>query len=97
MPHVLETETETCDTSSEGISTTDFESVNNKLTSMTTESTNKELINNQLIILEPSSGVMVRFQNALKQHLLKQKDSITQELLTFVRLITYCLFYLKLI
>jgi len=51
---------------------------------MTPQFTNKELINNQLIILEPNNPVMVRFQNTLKKHLLKQKDSIKQELLTFV-------------
>lgn len=54
------------------------------------------MINNQLIVLEPNNPVMVRFQNTLKQHLLKQKDSIKQELLSLVSLSTYE-FFLRII
>lgn len=56
------------------------------MTSTTTPSLNNELTNNQLIVLEPNNPVMVRFQITLKQHLLKQRDSIKQELLTLVSL-----------
>lgn len=54
------------------------------MSSTTTPSVNDELTNNQLIVLEPNNPVMVRFQITLKQHLLKQRDSIKQELLTLV-------------
>lgn len=81
-------EIETCDSSLKSIST-GFESVHSRIISMIPQSTNKESINNQLIVLEPNNPVMVRFQNTLKQHLLKQRDSIKQELLTLVSLITY--------
>lgn len=49
-------------------------------------SINKEIINSQLIVLEPNNPVMMRFQNTLKQHLLKQRDNIKQEVLTLVSL-----------
>lgn len=66
------------------------ESVNSRVTFKTSPSIEKEMIKyNQLIVLEPNNPVMVRFQNTLKQHLLKQKDSIKQELLSLVSIFNY--------
>lgn len=65
------------------------ESFKSKITIKTSQSIEKEIINNQLIVLEPNNPVMVRFQNSLKQHLLKQKDSIKQELLSLVSIFNY--------
>lgn len=65
-----------------------FGSDNTSVPSITSQSIgNKEVINNQIIVLEPNNPVMVRFQNTLKQYLLKQRNDIKQELITFV-----CLF-----
>lgn len=66
-----------------------LESENSDFTSIIPQSMNKEIINNQLIVLEPNNAVMVKFQNTLKQHLLKQKDNIKQEVLTLVSLFNY--------
>jgi len=94
--HVLETETETCKNSSEGISL-GFESINSEMTYATPKSINKEINNSQLIVLEPNNPVMVRFQKTLKLHLLKQRDNIKQELQTlvsifiFIQIIPFCL------
>lgn len=82
----LVAESEKCQNNSEDIST-GFEGINSGVTSIVSQSTNKEIINNQLIVLEPNNPVMERFQNTLKQHLLKQRDNIKQELLTLVSLI----------
>lgn len=46
----------------------------------------EKTIDNQLLVLEPNNPVAVRFQNTLKQHLLKQKENIKRELLTQVSL-----------
>lgn len=81
--NVLKTESETCKNSTGDICT-DFEETNSEVTSNVFNPMDKEIINNQLIVLEPNNPVMVRFQNTLKQHLLKQKDKIKQELLTLV-------------
>lgn len=54
-----------------------------------TGSLNRELTNDQLLVLDPNNPAMVRFQNALKKHLLKQKESIKEELLTLVSLFFY--------
>lgn len=89
----LAVESEKCKNNSEGIST-DFEGVNSGFTSIVSQSTNKEIINNQLIVLEPNNPVMERFQNALKQHLLKQRDNIKQELLTLVSIVYSLVNYL---
>lgn len=87
----LEAEPEECKNNSEGISSS-FESVNTGNTSIISQSTNKEIINNQLIVLEPNNPVMERFQNTLKQHLLKQRDNIKQELLMLVSLFIHIKF-----
>lgn len=56
---------------------------------MTSESIiNKEIMNNQLVVLEPSNPIMTRFQNTLKQYLLKQRNDINQELITLVGIFT---------
>lgn len=91
----MSSESETCENSSEDDSI-GFESVNSGITFITPQSIKKDIMNNQLIVLEPNNPVMVRFQNTLKQHLLKQKDSIKQELLELVSLLNYK-FYLKII
>uniref|UniRef100_A0A2S2Q421 Coiled-coil domain-containing protein n=1 Tax=Sipha flava TaxID=143950 RepID=A0A2S2Q421_9HEMI len=62
-------------------SSVDVESMNSNMTSIIPPSINNEIINNQLIVLEPNNPVMVRFQNTLKQHLLKQRDNIQEEVL----------------
>lgn len=80
-------ETDSCMDNSNDIFT-DFEHLNDRSPS-TTENIDKEIINNQLIVLEPNNPVMMRFQSTLKQHLLKQKYSIEQELLTLVSLLSY--------
>lgn len=49
-------------------------------------SINKETTNSQIIVLEPNNPVMVRFQSTLKQHLLKQRENITKEILTLASL-----------
>lgn len=85
-------ESETCENSSEYVSS-GTESVNSRVTLKTSQSIEKEMINNQLIVLEPNNPVMVRFQNTLKQHLLKQKDSIKQELLSLVSIFNYTFWY----
>ncbi|VVC28629.1 Hypothetical protein CINCED_3A025872 [Cinara cedri] len=69
--NLIETESETCLNGSESISK-DFDSVNSEVTS----------INNQIIVLEPNNPVMMRFQNTLKHHLLKQRENLQNELLT---------------
>lgn len=69
----------------------EYESVSSKTTSITTQSLNKEVINNQLIVLEPNNPVMMRFQNALRQHLLKQRENVKEELLTLVSYTTILL------
>lgn len=56
------------------------------MTTSTSGSLNEGLINNELIVLKPNNPVMIRFQNALKHHLLKQKENIKEELLTLVSL-----------
>lgn len=81
--NILETESETCKNSLENICT-DFEGTNSEVLSNISNPSDKEIISNQLIVLEPNNPVMVRFQNTLKQHLLKQKDKIKQELQTLV-------------
>jgi hypothetical protein len=63
--------------------------MNSNMTSIIPPSINNEIINNQLIVLEPNNPVMVRFQNTLKQHLLKQRDNIQEEVLKIVSLIKY--------
>ncbi|VVC24084.1 Hypothetical protein CINCED_3A023271 [Cinara cedri] len=73
---LVEAKSETSMNDSESISK-DLESVNSEITSI-----NKETINNQMIVLEPDNPIMMRFQNRLKQHLLKQKENIKKELLT---------------
>lgn len=80
---VLETETETCKNSSDGISL-GFKSINSEMTCITSQSINKEIYNSQLIVLEPNNPVMVRFQKTLKLHLFKQRDNIKQEILKIV-------------
>ncbi|XP_029345813.1 coiled-coil domain-containing protein 40-like [Acyrthosiphon pisum] len=77
----LETESETCKNSSDGISL-GFESINSEMTYVTPKCINKEMYNSQLIILEPNNPVMVRFQKTLKLHLLKQRENIKKELQT---------------
>lgn len=79
----LETKSETCKNSSDGISL-GFESINSEMTYATPKCINKEMYNNQLIILEPNNPVMVRFQKTLKLHLLKQRENIKKELQTLV-------------
>lgn len=79
--YYIETE---CTISSENISTS-LDSANiSKITSTSSRSINKEIINNQLIVLEPNNPIMIRFQNTLKQYLLKQRNDIKQELVTLV-------------
>eukprot|EP00102_Acyrthosiphon_pisum_P020925 XP_016658135.1 PREDICTED: coiled-coil domain-containing protein 40 [Acyrthosiphon pisum] len=53
----LETESETCKNSSDGISL-GFESINSEMTYVTPKCINKEMYNSQLIILEPNNPVM---------------------------------------
>ncbi|XP_025204479.1 coiled-coil domain-containing protein 40-like [Melanaphis sacchari] len=79
--HNLDIETETSKKSSNSISS-GFESINSDITYITPKSINKEIYNSQLIVLEPNNPVMVRFQKALKLHLLKQRENIRKELQT---------------
>jgi len=81
----LETESEICKNSSDGISL-GFESINSDATFVTP---NKEMYNSQLIILEPNNPVMVRFQKTLKLHLLKQRENIKKELQTLVSIFIF--------
>jgi len=86
---VLETESETSQNCSDGISL-GFESINSERTNLNPKSIDKEMYNSQLIILEPNNPVMIRFQKTLKLHLLKQRENIKRELQTLVsRLIYY--------
>jgi len=85
---VLDIETETSKKSSDDISL-GFESINSDMTYITPKSNNKEIYNSQLIVLEPNNPVMVRFQNTLKLHLLKQKENIKKELQTLVSIPIY--------
>lgn len=77
-----ETKTETCENSSESFSTC-FD-VDSETLSISSRSKNEKTMQNQLIFLEPNNPILVRFQSALKQHLLKQKDQLKQELLILV-------------
>lgn len=81
FPHILDPETHL---NSSGDNYSGFENVNSSVTSITSKSLDKEIINNQLIVLEPNNPIMMRFQNTLKKHLLKQRDNIKQELITLV-------------
>lgn len=63
--------------------------MNSNMTSIISPSINNEIINKQLIVLEPNNPVMARFQNTLKQHLLKQRDNIKEEVLKIVSLFKY--------
>lgn len=47
----------------------------------------KKMIDDQLIVLEPNNPVMIKIQKTLKQHLLKQKDIIKQEIASLVSVI----------
>jgi len=63
-----------------------------EITSVSSQSTPDEETNDELILFEPDNPLMDKFQNTLQQHLLKQRDSIRNELLAFVSLSsrTYC-------
>lgn len=49
----------------------------------------KEMIHDQLIVLEPNNPVMFKIQNTLKEQLLKQKEIIQQELLSLVSVLRF--------
>jgi len=86
--HVLESESDRCKNSSDGISL-GFESINSEMTHVNPKSIDKEMYNSQLIILEPDNPVMVRFQKTLKFHVLKQRENIKKELQTLVSGLIY--------
>lgn len=78
----IDTKTETCENSSESFST--FFDVNSETLSTTSHCTNNETMNSEHIFLEPNNPILTRFQSTLKQHLLKQKNQLKQELLILV-------------
>lgn len=83
--HVIEKETETYTNNFESISTLEqFESVNSETTTMTSQSTNN-ILKNQQNVLAPDNPLMERIQNILKLQLLKQTENIKKEILTLVR------------
>lgn len=79
-------DTETCQHISDDIST-NLENVS-RTTTVAPQTISNETLKNQLLVFEPNSPVMERFQNTLKQHLLKQRDAIKNELLSIVSVFT---------
>lgn len=79
-------DTETCKYISDDIST-NLENVS-RTTTVAPQTKSNETSKNQLLVFEPNSPIMERFQNTLKQHLLKQRDTIKNELLLIVSVFT---------
>lgn len=63
---------------------TDLDSVDKKLFSDSLQVITNETSNNQLIVIEPNNTILKKFQNTLKQHLIKLRTNIKEELLTLV-------------
>lgn len=84
-----------CENSLENVSLVS-ESSNSRITNPYL-SIEKEMINTQLIVLEPNNPVMDKIQNTLKQYLLKQKERIKLELTSLVSIFNYTFYFTLLI
>ncbi|XP_050424677.1 putative leucine-rich repeat-containing protein DDB_G0290503 [Adelges cooleyi] len=78
----VETETHTNNLEDKTPYSLGSESIKNGIIGTQSKLKDTDLEKPQLVVLEPENPVMMRFQNTLKQHLLKQKYGLSQEILT---------------